>query len=184
MSSFLRSIKKEFGYYKNLGEKSFAQLSDEALFWTTNAESNSIAIIVNHLHGNMLSRWTDFMTADGEKEWRDRDGEFENQIKTRDELITKWDAGWTCLFDALEKLNKEDLEEIIYIRNMGHTVTEAIHRQLAHYAYHVGQIVALAKQIQKDEWESLSIAKGKSKGYNKELFSIAKRIEHFTDNYK
>jgi len=182
MSSFLESIKKEFKYYKGLGEKTFAQISDEKLVFQINEESNSIAVIVNHLNGNMLSRWTDFINSDGEKEWRKRDQEFVCIIKTRKELIHKWEEGWSCLFLALEQLTNEDLEKEVYIRNMGHTVTEAINRQLAHYAYHVGQIVYMGKIIQSEEWNSLSIAKGTSKEYNADKFSKPKRKEHFTDN--
>jgi len=183
MSSYLKSVSKLFSYYKSLGEKTFAQLGDEQLFWQANAQSNSIAIIVNHLSGNMLSRWTDFRTSDGEKEWRNRDQEFEDIISSREEMLYKWNQGWKCLFGALEELNSKDLDEEVYIRNMGHTITEAINRQLAHYSYHVGQIVFLGKLIQDQDWETLSIAKGKSKEYNTEKFAEPRRTEHFTDNY-
>jgi len=182
MSSFLTSVRKEFQYYKSLGEKTFAQVTDAELLWQANEQSNSIAIIVNHLNGNMLSRWTDFTTSDGEKEWRTRDAEFENIITNRAQLSAKWEEGWVCLFNALDDLKEEDLEKEIYIRNMGHTITEAIHRQLAHYSYHIGQIVFLGKLVKDAEWNSLSIPKNKSKEYNKEKFSIPKRKEHFTDN--
>jgi hypothetical protein len=140
-TSHLSSAQKQFEYYKLLGEKTFAQLTDEQLFWQYNPESNSIAMIVKHLWGNMLSRWTDFLTTDGEKESRNREAEFENDTTTREEMIRQWDAGWKCLFDALDALTEADLEKTVYIRNMGHTVMEAINRQLAHYPYHVGQIV-------------------------------------------
>lgn len=182
MSSYLESVKKQFEYYKSLGDKTFAQLDDKALFWQPNEESNSVAIIVNHVVGNMLSRWTDFLTADGEKEWRNRDREFEDIIKTREELVEAWEKGWACLFNAINPLEDKDLEQIIYIRNMGHTVTEAINRQLAHYSYHIGQIVFLGKLAQNEDWTSLSIPKGKSTEYNKEKFSKPKRKEHFTDD--
>lgn len=119
----------------------------------------------------MISRWTDFLTSDGEKEWRDRDSEFENDITTRQELLDKWNAGWTCLFTALNALKPEDLDKIIYIRNQGHTVMEAINRQLAHYPYHVGQIVYLGKMLVDKEWTSLSIPKRKSNEYNTDKFS-------------
>ena len=115
------------------------------LFWQYNEESNSIAIVVKHLWGNMLSRWTDFLTSDGEKEWRNRDAEFDADIKTRDELIQKWEEGWNCLFDAIDPLGETDLAKEIYIRNQGHSVVEAINRQLAHYAYHVGKLSLLGK---------------------------------------
>lgn len=182
MTHYLDSVRKQFLYYKSLGDKTFAQVADESLFWKYNEESNSIAIIVKHLHGNMLSRWTDFLTSDGEKEWRNRDSEFADDIKTKAELLTKWEAGWDCLFGAINPLTDQDLDRVIYIRNMGHTVAEAINRQLAHYAYHVGQIVFLGKMIQDEKWTSLSIPKGKSQNYNKEKFAKPKRKEHFTDD--
>lgn len=183
MTSFLSSIHKQFEYYKMLGEKTFAQLSEEELLWQYNPESNSIAIIVNHLWGNMMSRWTDFLTSDGEKEWRRRDQEFEDIIHSRAELEAKWNEGWQCLFQALDTLDESKLETEIYIRNMGHTVTEALNRQLAHYAYHIGQIVYIGRMIKGKEWTSLTIPKGASKKYNKEKFSQPKRKEHFTKGF-
>ena len=173
-NNYLESIKKQFEFYKLLGEKTIAQLPDEKLYWQYNKESNSIAIIVKHLWGNMLSRWTDFLTSDGEKQWRERDAEFENNINSREELLAKWDEGWKCLFDAINPLTNEDLEKEIFIRNMGHSVTEAINRQLAHYAYHVGQIVFIGKMICNENWISLSIPRGDSKNYNEEKFSKPK----------
>lgn len=182
MNSYLDSIKKQMTYYRSLGDKTFDQLDDPQLFWQTDDANNSIAMMVKHMHGNMMSRWTDFLHSDGEKEWRQRDAEFDNDIPDRATLLAKWNAGWDCLFSALDALTDADLEREIYIRNMGHTVTEAINRQLAHYAYHVGQIVFLGKMIKKDSWQSLSIAKGQSKAYNQEKFSKPKRKEHFTDD--
>ena len=173
-NNYLESIKKQFEFYKLLGEKTIAQLPDEKLYWQYNKESNSIAIIVKHLWGNMLSRWTDFLTSDGEKQWRERDAEFENNINSREELLAKWDEGWKCLFDAINPITNEDLEKEIFIRNMGHSVTEAINRQLAHYAYHVGQIVFIGKMICNEDWVSLSIPRGDSKTYNEEKFSRPK----------
>ena len=172
--NYLQSAHKQFAYYKTLGDKSFAQLPDEALFWQYNPSSNSIAIIVQHLHGNMLSRWTDFLTTDGEKDWRNRDAEFETVITTRAELLQKWEDGWACIFAALENLNTNDLETEIYIRNQAHTVTEAINRQLAHYPYHIGQIVFIAKMATDHNWASLSIPKGNSNTYNAEKFAQPK----------
>ena len=131
--SYLISAAKQFQYYKSLGEKTFEQLTDEQLFWQEGEESNSIATIVKHLWGNMMSRWTDFLTTDGEKEWREREAEFENDIRTREEMMMKWEEGWTCLFNALESLNENNITTIIYIRNQGHTITDAINRQLCHY---------------------------------------------------
>jgi hypothetical protein len=182
MNRYLESVKKQFEYYKMLGEKTFEQIPEEKLFWQLNEESNSISMIVKHLNGNMLSRWTDFLTSDGEKEWRKRDEEFDNDIKTKIELLSKWNEGWECLFNAINGLTEKDLEKEIYIRNMGHSISEVINRQLAHYPYHIGQIVFIGKIIQNKDWNSLSIPKGKSKEYNNEKFSKPKRKEHFTSD--
>lgn len=182
-STYLPSIVKQFEYYKMLGDKTFAQLSDEQLFWKVNAESNSIANIVKHLWGNMLSRWTDFLTTDGEKDWRNREGEFTSDIETREEMLTNWEAGWACLFGALQPLTEQDLEKTIHIRNQGHTVTEAINRQLAHYASHVGQIMFIGKMLRGGSWESLSIPHGGTSAYNAQKFSLPKRQEHFTREF-
>jgi hypothetical protein len=181
MSSYLNSVRKEFQYYKHLGEKTISQLNDKELRWQYNEESNSIAIIVKHLWGNMLSRWTEFLAADGEKASRDREAEFVNDITDKHELLFKWNEGWSCLFNAINNLREEDLSTIIYIRNEGHTVIEAINRQVAHYAYHVGQIVFIGKMIKDNEWVSLSIPKGKSNQFNADKFSQEKHQGHFTD---
>jgi len=183
MSDFLTSIRKQFEYYKQLGEKTFDQVADKKLFWQANAESNSIATIVKHLHGNMLSRWTDFRTTDGEKPTRQRDGEFENDIQTREAMMRHWNEGWACLFDALDSLKAEELSDVIYIRNQGHTIMDAIGRQLAHYPYHVGQIVFIGKMVQDENWKSLSIPRGKSTEFNKEKFDQPKSTQHFTDEF-
>lgn len=175
MNTYLPSITKQFESYKQLGDKTFAQLSDEQLFWKANEQSNSIANIVKHMEGNMLSRWTDFLTTDGEKDWRDRDGEFERSSANRGEMLAQWEAGWTCLFAALFPLTEADLEKTIYIRNQSHTVTEAINRQLAHYASHVGQIMFIGKMLRGSLWASLSIAPGNSVDYNAKKFSQPKR---------
>jgi hypothetical protein len=182
-SNYLESAKKQFEYYKLLGEKTFAQLNEEQLFWKYNEESNSIATIVKHLTGNMLSRWTDFLTTDGEKETRSREAEFENDVKDKQTLMVIWKEGWECLFNALNSINEDNFNTIIYIRNQGHTITDAINRQLAHYAYHVGQIVFIGKMVMDSKWNSLSIPRGNSKQYNEEKFSKPKRNEHFTDEY-
>lgn len=181
-TNYLESVKKQFLYYKTLGEKAMEQLEAEQLFISVNEDTNSIAIIVNHLVGNMLSRWTDFLTTDGEKEWRNRDGEFEEILKTKPELLAHWEKGWQCLFNALNSLKPEQLDEIIYIRNEGHTVLEAINRQLAHYPYHIGQIVFYAKMVKKTEWQSLSIPKNKSDSYNADKFSKGQSIKNFTND--
>lgn len=182
-TAYLPSVIKQFEYYKQLGEKTFAQLSDEQLFQQYNAESNSIATIVKHLWGNMLSRWTDFLTTDGEKEWRKRDAEFDNDIQTREELMAKWNEGWNCFFNAIHPLTEEDLGREIFIRNQGHTVMEAINRQLAHYPYHVGQIVFIGKMFCDKPWESLSIPRGNSNAYNADKFAQPKQKAHFTDEF-
>lgn len=183
MNSYLQSVTNQFKYHQQLGTKTFSQLSDEQLFVQHSDLENSIAIIVNHMWGNMMSRWTDFKTTDGEKEFRERDQEFETIIKTREELLNKWNEGWSCLYKALESLKSDELESLIYIRNQGHTIVEAINRQLSHYSYHVGQIVLLGKIAKKNDWESLSIPKGDSKNYNKEKFSKEKKKGHFTEEY-
>ena len=171
-TDYLESVKKQFEYYKLLGEKTFSQLPDENFFWQYNQESNSIATIVKHLCGNMLSRWTDFLTTDGEKEWRKRDAEFDNDITTQKELIDKWNEGWLCLFNTLNSLSPKDLQKEVFIRNEAHTVMEAINRQLAHYPYHIGQIVFIGKMACDNTWSSLSIPKGNSKEFNAEKFSM------------
>jgi len=182
-SAFLESAKKQFAYYKQLGEKTMDQLPDEKLFWQFNEESNSIAMIVKHLSGNMVSRWTDFLTTDGEKESRNRDAEFENDIPSRQVLLKLWEEGWKCLFNTLNSLSEDDFSKTIYIRNQGHSVVDAINRQLAHYPYHVGQMVFIGKLICNEQWKSLSIPKGNSQAYNRDKFSKPKHDEHFTDEY-
>lgn len=181
-TNYLESVVKQFEYYKMLGEKTIDQVPDEKLFWQYNEESNSIAVIVKHLWGNMMSRWTDFLNSDGEKEWRDRDAEFENDLSTREEVLQKWNEGWKVLLETLNALSGDDLNKIIYIRNQGHTVMEAINRQLAHYPYHIGQMVFIGKMCA-EHWSTLSIAKGNSKAFNAEKFNKPKKTEHFTEEY-
>jgi hypothetical protein len=163
---FLQSARKEFAYYRSLGEKTFAQLPDTDLFREPAPGSNSIAVIMKHMHGNMLSRWTDFLTADGEKPWRQRDAEFTNDTTTREELTARWNEGWTCLFNAIDPLTPADLERTVLIRTEAHTVQQAIVRQLAHLPYHVGQIVLLGKFFLGENFQSLSIPKGGSQRFN------------------
>jgi len=182
MDNYLESITKQFLYYKQLAEQAIEQLQEQDLFWQYNQESNSISTIVNHLSGNMLSRFTDFLTSDGEKPWRNRDNEFEPEITSKEELIKRWNKGWDCLLNAINQLSDEDLNAIIYIRNDGHTVTEAINRQLAHYPYHIGQIVFIAKMRKNEAWKTLSIARNKSADYNARKFSNEKEKRHFTDD--
>ena len=180
--NYLESVIKQFEYYKMLGDKTFAQVQEESLFCQYNNESNSIATIVKHLHGNMISRWTNFLTTDGEKDFRNRDAEFENDIATKEEMIQKWEVGWEVFFNSLKMLKQDDLEKVIYIRHQGHTVLEAINRQLAHYPYHIGQIVFIGKMYAQT-WDSLSIPKGNSIQYNKEKFSMPPERKHFTDEF-
>ncbi len=180
---YLTSAIKQFEYYKLLGEKTINQLSPQQLFWQYNAESNSIATIIKHLSGNMQSRWTDIFTSDGEKEWRNRDAEFENDSATQIQILQLWEKGWHCLFTALNSITEADYNKLIYIRNQGHTITEAINRQLAHYPYHIGQIVFIGKMLCNEKWVSLSIPKGNSTSYNAEKFSKEKSKKHFTDEY-
>lgn len=175
-TEYLQSALNRFAYYKQLGDRTFAQVDDEALFWQYNEDSNSIATIVKHLWGNMLSRWTDFLNSDGEKEWRERDNEFENDIKDRKEMLQKWEEGWDCLFEALKPLTERDLQRTVLIRNEPHNIIEAINRQLTHYAYHIGQIVMLGKMVQNGNWKSLTIPKGQSKAFNAQKFG--KRQSH------
>ena len=181
--NYLSSARKQFRYYKVLGDRTFAQLEEADLFWQFNEESNSVAVIVRHLWGNMLSRWTDFLTTDGEKEGRNRDAEFELSIQSKQELLDKWEEGWQCVFTALDSINADNFSTVVYIRNMGHTIPEAVNRQMAHYAYHVGQIIFIGKMRKGAEWKSLSIPKGKSTAYNAEKFAQEKRREHFTKEF-
>ncbi|HOO08370.1 MAG TPA: DUF1572 family protein [Cyclobacteriaceae bacterium] len=172
---FLKSTIQVFTNYKGLGEKTFDQLTDAQLQWKPNASSNSIALIVHHLSGNMLSRWTDFLTSDGEKPWRDREAEFETGYADRASMMEAWDKGWECLLSALKGLGPEDLGKTIYIRNEGHTVVEAVQRQLAHYASHIGQIMFIGKLIKDSGWKSLSIPKGGTREFNAGKFGQPKK---------
>jgi hypothetical protein len=173
-STFLSSAIGEFQRYRSLGEKAMEQIPDDKLFWQYNPESNSVVIIVKHLAGNMLSRWTDIFNTDGEKEWRKRDEEFVNDIVTRHELLALWNRGWDLVFESMNSLTESDLERTIYIRGEAHSVIEAIHRQLAHYPSHVGQIVYIGKMVCNEEWASLSIPRNRSDEFNKNMFSKGK----------
>lgn len=182
--NFLDSSLKLFRYYQSLGNKAMAQLTDEEVMRKPNDDSNSIALIVHHLSGNMLSRFTDFMTTDGEKPWRDREKEFSEAYPNKASMLAAWEDGWRCVFTALEPLREKDLATIIYIRNEGQTVLEAIQRQLAHYASHVGQIIYQAKVIKGSQFQTLSIPKGGSAAFNDGKFSQEKTRRHFTDGLK
>lgn len=179
---YLVSVKKQFEYYKTLAEKAMDQLEPEQLFITFNEDSNSIAAIIKHMSGNMLSRWTDFLTTDGEKPDRNRDTEFEISIQDKANILQKWNEGWNCFFETFNQLESEQLGDIVYIRNERHTVIEAISRHLAHSAYHIGQIVFYAKQLKEGYWKSLSIPKNKSNDYNAGKFSTEKIIKNYTES--
>jgi hypothetical protein len=159
--NYLESTKHQFLYYKNIGEKAIDQLEENQLFLNFNENSNSIATIIKHLSGNMISRWTNFFTTDGEKDWRNRDAEFEHEITTKEELLKIWNNGWDCFLKSLNSIQPNQLSTTIFIRNEPHSVIEAINRQLAHYPYHIGQIIFYAKMLKNSEWESLSIPKKK-----------------------
>lgn len=163
---FLTNAIKRFEYYKQLGDQTFSQLNELDFSFQPNNESNSIAIIIQHMYGNMLSRWTNFLTEDGEKDWRKRDAEFEVFECSKQDLISFWNEGWKCLLDTLKSLQPEDLTKTVHIRNEPLQVYDAILRQLAHYPYHVGQIIFIAKIIKGNDWQNLSIAKGDSNKFN------------------
>ncbi|HQV86752.1 MAG TPA: DUF1572 family protein [Chitinophagaceae bacterium] len=163
---FLQTAIRRLKYYKDLGDKTFEQLNEWDFHYQPNDESNSIAVIIQHMAGNMLSRWTNFLTEDGEKEWRQRDDEFEVHTYNKQQLLELWEKGWACFFTAVEALKKKDLKKTVTIRKEPLTVIDAINRQLAHYPYHVGQIIFLAKIIKNKNWKNLSIPKGDSQTYN------------------
>lgn len=164
---YLESAIKRFLTYKVLGDMTFAQLTEKDFYYTPGDSSNSIAVIIQHMHGNMISRWTNFLTEDGEKPGRNRDEEFSPPTCSRDQLIGQWEAGWRCLIDALRSLKDDDLLKTITIRQEPLLVVDAINRQLAHYPHHVGQIVYIGKMILDQSWTSLSIPKGASQDFNK-----------------
>lgn len=168
--NYLKNSIQLFRYYRSIAEKSIDQVDEQSIHWQYNDDSNSISIIVKHIAGNSLSRWTDFLTTDGQKEWRDRDDEFEDTDFTKSEMMVLWKQGWDCLFNAIEPLTESDLSKTVYIRGEAHTVVEAINRQLAHLPYHIGQMVFIAKMIASKEWKSLTIPKGQSKAYDNTPF--------------
>jgi len=168
-TSYLEDALSLFRYYKRLAERAMEQVSDEQLFETLDPEANSIAIIVKHMAGNMRSRWTDFLTSDGEKPTRNRDSEFVAPAATRAHLLAEWETGWACLFAALEPLTGADLARTVTIRGEAHSVVQAINRQLAHYPHHVGQVVLLAKHFAGDHWKSLSVPRNQSAEFNRKV---------------
>ena len=163
---FLITAIKRLLYYKDLGEKTLDQLSDTELHSSDGPDSNSIAVIIQHISGNMLSRWTNFLSEDGEKSWRDRDEEFNPHPHSKQQIIEIWQKGWDCFLTTLRSLAEEDLLKIIHIRKEPLTVVDAINRQLAHYPYHIGQIVYIGRMIKKEKWINLSIPRGQSQQYN------------------
>jgi len=165
-SLYLKDVVDQFRKLKGLGDKALAQVRDEDLFVTLDPESNSLAILIQHMAGNLLSRWTDFLNSDGEKPSRDRDSEFVLVSKTREELLARWEEGWRCLFQAVAALSEEDLAMTVLIRAEPHSVIKAINRQLTHYGYHVGQIVFLAKHFASAHWQTLSVPRGGSAAFN------------------
>jgi hypothetical protein len=170
-TSHTQDSRELFRYYKELGDRAIAQCPDAGLFAMLDPESNSIATIVKHMVGNMKSRWTNFLTSDGEKPDRNRDSEFETPPQTRAEIVELWERGWKYLFDALEPLTDADLSKTITIRSEPHSVTQAINRQIAHYSYHIGQIVFLARHFCGEKWQSLSVPKNKSGEFNRKVAS-------------
>lgn len=168
-NEYLKVIQERFKNVKDLGDKTIHQLSNDDIHWALNDSSNNVAVIVKHVSGNMISRWSDFLTSDGEKPDRNRDQEFVDTLSTEQELLIAWEQGWAVLLDTLSNLSPQDLLTTVYIRGEDHTVLEAIERQLAHYAYHIGQLVFIGKQLKGDAWESLSIPKGQSEEYLQQM---------------
>lgn len=166
-SIYLQSALKRLEIHRELGVKTIQRLNKDQLNWQPEGEPNSITMIIKHLHGNMLSRWTDFLTTDGEKPGRNRDEEFEESGHSYEQIVQLWDEGWDCMLTAIRGLQDTDLDRTVFIRNEPHIVIDAINRQLAHVPYHVGQIVYIGKMLLKDKWESLSIPKGGSAAFNK-----------------
>jgi hypothetical protein len=169
VSPILAALLDEFRKTKRMGERAFEQLADEDFFFKLNPRQNSIHVIVKHLSGNMLSRWTDFLTTDGEKPWRDRESEFADEVVPRREIMERWEKGWASVFAALEPLTDDDLARTVYIRREPHTVVQAAVRQVAHYSYHVGQILLIAKHVRGDQWNYLTVPPGGSEAFNRRM---------------
>lgn len=184
IENYLTDAIKSFRNYKKMAERAMEQISDEEFFKAIDAEANSIAVVVKHIAGNQRSRWTDFLTSDGEKDFRNRDTEFEMFDETRESLMKFWETGWQTLFSAIEPLRAEDFSRFVTIRGEPHTIVEAINRQLTHYAYHVGQITFLAKHFRSTDWKTLSVPRGRSAEFNKFLAdkkSSGEEKSHYLD---
>ena len=181
---YLEDALRNFRDYKKLAEGAFAQVTDEEFFRAPDEEANSLAVIVKHMSGNMLSRWTDFLTTDGEKPDRNRDMEFViSEGTTRSDVMGRWEQGWRCLFDALEALRPEDLLRKVLIRGEEHSVVEAVNRQLTHYSYHTGQLVFLAKHFRSTAWKSLSVPRNRSAQFNAYMSGKAQSGEPRTGRF-
>ncbi|MGE7598313.1 DUF1572 family protein [Lysinibacillus fusiformis] len=167
--TYLQVIQKRFNNVKELGDGALAQLEGAELHWAYNEESNSVAIIVKHVSGNMISRWTDFLTTDGEKTTRNRDDEFINSLSTKEAILAVWEEGWQVFLDALAGITESDLQGYVTIRGEKLAVIDAIERQMAHYSQHIGQMIYIAKQVKGSEWQTLSIARGQSQAFNKAM---------------
>ncbi|EGV43927.2 DUF1572 domain-containing protein [Bizionia argentinensis JUB59] len=161
-NDLVTGVIKQFKYYKTVGDKTLDQLTFNELTWQYNDATNSISVIVKHMVGNMFSRWTNFLIEDGEKEWRQRNQEFEASYTSKIDIMIAWESGWKCLFDAIEPLENDDLNKVVYIRKEDHLVSEAIYRQLGHYSYHIGQMAYVGKMLKANDWQSLSIPKSNS----------------------
>ena len=179
IENYLKDAIESFRSYKKLAEKAMAQVSDEEFFRTIDAEANSIALIVKHIAGNQKSRWTNFLTSDGEKENRRRDTEFEMMDESRESLMQFWETGWQTLFAAIEPLTVEDFTKTITIRAELHTICEALNRQLTHYAYHIGQITFLAKHFRSNDWKTLTVPRGRSAQFNQFLAEKEEKKNRF-----
>ena len=179
----LQGITKQFEYYRMIAEKAISRLSEEELNLKISTESNSVAMLMRHLTGNLLSRFTDFFTEDGEKSWRNRDEEFADGTYEKIALITEWNKAWEVLFQTLKGIDTTNIEQSVKIRNQEHTIAEAIYRQLSHYPYHIGQIVFIGKLIRNQDWQSLTIAKNKSQEYNRGKFDNPNSETHFSQGY-
>ncbi len=167
--TYLTVVQKRFRSVKEQGDQTLSQLDNEQLHWAFNEESNSIAVIVKHVSGNMISRWTDFLTTDGEKATRNRDDEFTDSLQTKEEVMSVWEKGWRVFLDVLQGLTEADLQGFVTIRGERHSVIDAIERQMVHYSQHVGQIVYIAKQVKGSEWQTLSIPKGQSQAFTESM---------------